>query len=190
MTSLDAARAALREKQGAGARYDAAAAPAEALDWARRGTAYLARLMAGLPDAALRDGLGRDGYSRARILAATALQAREMAQALEDAIGKAGDRAPTDLAALALAETLPPRALRHLVDHTNIHLNVTWRDLTDAEWNVALDMKAGRMVACDTPRLRALTLWRAALDLNAGARIRDLPPALAADIATPPLSLI
>lgn len=182
MSNLDAARAALRVRQGAGARYDADAAPAEALGWARRGTAYLARLMAGLDDAGLRVGSCLPGQSRARVLAAIALQGRAMAQGLEDAAGLPGDRAPTDLAALDLAETLPPRALRHLVDHAAIHLNVVWRDLKDDDWNLPLDLDGGRVIACDTARLRALSLWRAALDLNAGGRRRDLPAALAAEI--------
>ena len=49
-TSLDDARAELRARQGAGARYDSAGAPARELDWVRRGTSYFARILNGLRD--------------------------------------------------------------------------------------------------------------------------------------------
>jgi hypothetical protein len=35
------------------------------------------------------------------------------------------------------------------------------------------------------PRLRASALWRAALALNAGARITDAPAALRGNVSTP-----
>lgn len=182
MSDLDTARAALRERQGAGARYDAAAAPAEALAQARRGTAYLARIVNGLNDEALWAESARKGFSRRRVIAAAALEAREIAQALEDATGRAGDRAETDAAALDLAETLPARALRHLAAHAEVHLNVVWRDLTDAEWDLTVTLGSGVLPARDTARTHALTLWRAAIDLRAGGRARDIPADLAQDL--------
>lgn len=184
MSSLDEARAELRARQGAGARYDAETAPAEALDMARRGTAYLARIVNGLDEAALWTVSAREGWTRRRVIAAAALEAREIAQALEDATGKQGDRAETGTAALDLAETLPSRALRHLAAHAEVHLNVVWRDLTDAEWDTEVNLSCGRMPARDMPRLHAETLWRAALDLRAGGRTRDLPAALQENLAS------
>ncbi|TKW67250.1 MAG: maleylpyruvate isomerase [Paracoccus denitrificans] len=175
MSDLDQARADLRARQGTGARYDAASAPAEALHMARRGVAYMARLINNLNDAALSEASDRAGWSRRRVIAASALQAREIAQALEDATGQKGDRAPTDLAALDLAETLPPRALRHLVNHADTHLNVVWRDLSDADWDAPVTLSGRTGPARDTALLRAGALWRAALDLRAGARLRDVP---------------
>ncbi|MFD1794925.1 maleylpyruvate isomerase [Paracoccus aurantiacus] len=175
MSDLEQARADLRARQGAGARYDAAAAPAEALQLARRGVAYMARLINGLDDTELAAPSARDGWSRRRVIAASALQAREIAQALEDATGQQGDRAPTDAAALDLAETLPPRALRHLVNHADIHLNVVWRDLGDDDWDAPVTLAGHKISARDTATLRADALWQAALDLDAGARLRDLP---------------
>ncbi|MFV0384188.1 maleylpyruvate isomerase N-terminal domain-containing protein [Paracoccus sp. (in: a-proteobacteria)] len=180
MSDLDRARADLRARQGAGARYDADAAPAVPLDHARRGTAYFARVLSQLDDAAMWDGSARPGWTRRRVIAEAALQAREMAQALEDATGKSGERAETGPAALDLAETLPARALRHLADHAAIHLNVVWRDLNDAEWDATISLRSGRVPVRETPYLRAVTLWRAALELNAGGRMRDLPADIAA----------
>ncbi|MBA4489298.1 maleylpyruvate isomerase N-terminal domain-containing protein [Paracoccus sp. S1E-3] len=188
MTSdLKQAAAELRARQGDGARYDAANAPAEALLRARRGAAYLARIATGLTEDALRGPSARPGWTRARVIAAVALQARGIAQALEDATGRTGDRAETDLAALDLAETLPARALNHLAAHAEIHLNVVWRDLGEAEWGLPVTLPGGAIPAHDTPRLHARTLWRAALELNAGARRRDLPSALAAELTDPDL---
>lgn len=183
--SLEQARAELRARQGAGARYDAPTAPADALALARRGTAYLARIVNGLDDAALWAVSARDGQTRRRIIAAAALEAREIAQALEDATGRPGDRAETDAAALDLAETLPARALRHLAAHAEVHLNVVWRDLADADWDAPVMLTGGPITARETALLHARTLWRAALDLRAGGRRRDIPAALAADLTHP-----
>lgn len=72
---------------------------------------------------------------------------------------------------IALGETLPPRALRHLIDHASVHLNVAWRDMTDLDWGRACNGVALR----DTPMLRARLLWHNALDLNAGGRVKDVP---------------
>ena len=182
MSDLDQARAVLRARQGSGARYDADAAPADALHLARRGVAYMARLVNGLDEAALSQASARPGWTRRRIIAANALQAREIAQALEDATGQQGDRAETGRDALDLAETLPSRALRHLASHADIHLNVVWRDLADRQWDLPVALSERRMTARETAELRALRIWRDALDLSAGGRHGDVPDALRAQI--------
>lgn len=175
----DPARAAWRARQGAGARHDAPEAPAEALALARRGRAYLARIVNGLDDAALGRMSVRPGWTRRRVIAAAALEARAIAQALEDATGQPGDRADTGAAALDLAETLPAPALRHLLAHAQIHLDVVWRDLGAAAWNGAAVLADRTRSARETPLQHAATLWQAAFDLSAGARRRDLPAAIA-----------
>lgn len=175
MSDLAAAREELRERQGAGARYDAAMAPSDMLLLARRGVSYLTRIVNGLDDQDLWSASGRDGWTRRRVIAAAALQAREIAQALDHATGQAGDLADTGESALDLAETLPARALRHLLAHAAIHLDVTWRDLSDDDWDASVVLSAGRMTARDTVRLQADTLWRAAMDLRVGGRPRDVP---------------
>lgn len=177
MSGLDAARESLRARQGPGARYDAAAAPAGDLALARRGTACFARVLSGVRDDELAAPSARPGWSRARVAAAVALQAREIAQAIEDAEGLESDaRAATDAAALDLAESLPPRALRNLVAHAAIHLNVVWRDLPDAGWGGTATLAVGPTPTRDTPRLRALAVWGGAVAL--GGRRRDLPATL------------
>jgi maleylpyruvate isomerase len=60
------ARALLRERQGAGARYDSPIAPARDLLWARRGTAYFARKLNELSDSELDAPSRVAGWSRDR----------------------------------------------------------------------------------------------------------------------------
>lgn len=173
---LSEARAALAQRQGAGARYDAPNAPHRELSWARLGTAYFARKLADLPDAQLRESSARPGCTRKRVIAATALQARAMAQAIELAMGcPTPDPAETDDAALQLAETLPARALRHLVAHAAIHLNVVWRDLAPDQWDLPLTGISGAPTIRATAGQRARALWIGACDLGNGGRLADAP---------------
>ncbi len=176
MTALDAARAALRARQGRGARHDAPEAPARDLALARRGTAYFARLLNALADADLHLPSRRPGQSRAHLIAEIALEARAISRQVE---AVTAGQAPPPLwpdataraAEIDLAATLPARALRHLFDHAAIHLDVVWRDLPGQGW--ACDTPAGPLRA--TPRTRAAQLWLGALDLGNGGQLRDLP---------------
>ena len=131
------ARAELVARQGVGARYDAPEAPAEALRWARWGTAYLARRINELSDTQL-DEPGRAGQSRRQIIARISFQARAFSHALEGIrVGIPRSwRQTLDLfnAEIPDAEALPPHALRYLFKHSEVHLNVEWRDLPGAGW--------------------------------------------------------
>jgi len=183
---LDAARAELRVRQGAGARYDAAAAPARDLDRARRGAAYLARIIGNLSDLELDGPSAWDGNTRRRLIAFAGYQARLLAEAIADArgaSGASGGRARRSLRIdpelIDFGATLPPQALRHLVRHAAVHLDVEWRDATDADWTAAIVAADGsRIELSQTPRQRAATVWRIAIDLDAGGRIADAPPDL------------
>jgi maleylpyruvate isomerase len=167
VTTLDEARAVLRLHQGQGARYDAPEAPAVTLGAVRLGTAYFARKLNELPDAALSAPSALPGKCRAQVVAGVALQARAICWQIEDE----GEGAQDAWSAAYLADvdscaTLPPRALRHLFDHSAIHLNVVWRDLPGPAWTPALR---------ETADSRARFIWQAALHLGNGARPRDLP---------------
>lgn len=180
----DPARAALIARQGGGARYDAATAPARELAWARAGTAYFARLLNGLDDASLAGPSANAGWSRRAIIAQHGYQTRRMGQF----IGAAQQQKHPGTVAIALAvtpaeislgTTLPARALRHLIDHTTVHLNVAWRDLSDADWGGVWHDQTGRQITMrDTPLIRARAIWQNALALDAGGRLRDLPDGL------------
>lgn len=155
------ALAALKARQGSGARYDAPEAPAEALLAMRRGTAYVARLIDALPDSALTGEvaatIARLGYhARActRLLAGDAAWPDETTRAREQALGR----------------TLPPRALRALFTHAARHLDVDLRDLPGPAWAEPLPDGTATV---DLPNRHARLLWQAALTL--GGRPRDLP---------------
>ena len=178
----DPARAALALRLGPGARQDAAGAPAADLALARAGTAYVARLLNDLPDAALGGASLRPGWTRAALFAALGCQARALARVVEGArtgICPATPGAGASAAEIALGATLPPRALRHLVSHAAIHLNVEWRDLDDAGWTrVVADGRGGTVSVAATPHIRAVALWQTALELDSGGRLRDVPAAI------------
>jgi maleylpyruvate isomerase len=172
-----AARQALRARQGAGARYDALGAPAEDLLMARRGSAYFARKLGELSDADL-DGPSRQvGVARRLLVAEVGYHARLLAHQV------AGAETPATLAEwqaqIALGATLPARALRSLIHHAAIHLDVVWRDLRSADWDRTLMLLDGTEITVRaTPVLRARLLWQAALDLGNGGRWQDVPPDL------------
>lgn len=165
MAGLDQARAALRLAQGKGARHDAPEAPAATLAAVRLGTACFARQLNNLTDAQLRDPSALPGQSRAHVVAAVALAARAISWQIE---GDAPPDAAAYLADVDGAATLPARALRHLLDHTAIHLNVVWRDLPGPLWTADRRAEANQ---------RARAVWQAALHLANGLRPRDLPTA-------------
>ena len=72
---------------------------------------------------------------------------------------------------LELATTLPPQALRNLFAHSEVHLNVEWRDMIDADWEITVSTQYGEKVALRSfPLFRAVSLWKASLDLGARGR--------------------
>lgn len=174
MSDLDAAREALRARQGAGARYDADTAPHDDLLLARRGTGVFARKLMELPDA------GLTAPACARVVARVSYQARALTRLIEGAADWP-DAAARE-AEIALGATLPARALRHLFDHAVKHLDVEWRDLPGDGWDREVRLLGGRRVTLrETPRLRAEVVWRGAVELGNGLRWRDIPQAFRPD---------
>lgn len=181
--AIDAARLVLRQRQGAGARFDAASAPHEDLLLARRGTAFFARKLSELADADLCAPSAIEGRSRAWVVVNLSYAARREALMVEALAGTRQAGLAPDLALqfsdLDLAETLPPQAIRHLFRHADVHLNVCWRDLSESEWDLALEEPNGSITPLRSrPRFRAARVWRAALDLGNGARLQDVPASL------------
>jgi len=172
---LAAARAALRARQGAGARYDADAAPADDLLLARRGAAFFARKLNEVHDVEFADPSRIAGRSRAHIAADVSFRARTMAIALKGM--REGLTAEEEgwRPDLSLAVTLPVRAIRNLYYHSDVHLNVELRDLSDAHWQEDVKLGGAKVPVRDLPRLRARHVWLGALALGNGARPADLP---------------
>ncbi|WP_432483033.1 maleylpyruvate isomerase family mycothiol-dependent enzyme [Kineococcus esterisolvens] len=188
---LESARRALRERQGSGARYDSPSAPARELAWARQGTAYFARHLNETTDEDLRQPSRLPGWSRAEVVAHVGYNARALTRLLTWAA--TGTEHPMYASAAHRAEeiargaTLPARALRHLVSHSTVHLDVEWRDLPDAAWNAPVRTAQGRTVpARETAWMRTREVWVHSVDLGGGGRFDDFPPefldALAADV--------
>jgi maleylpyruvate isomerase len=178
--------AALKARLGKGARYDAANAPAEDLLLARRGTAFFARKLMELSDAALYQPSAAAGLSRAHVVAGVCYAARYQALSLEALCQGERYLPPTEedekLPDTELAATLPARALRHLFQHSAVHLNVCWRDLTNQQWDTPVILHDGTEAeARALPMMRARQLWYGALELGNGARRADLPAALRGD---------
>lgn len=179
--SLSPEERALRERQGAGARYDADSAPHANLDLARRGTAYFARRLMQLDDDDLDAPSLLPGWTRRHLVAHVGYNARAVARLVEWA--RTGVETPmyasdTQRAdEIALGATLPTRALRHLVDHAAVHLDVEWRDLSDAQWDAEVVTAQGRTVpARETAWMRAKEVWVHAVDLDDGGSFLDFPP--------------
>lgn len=186
-SAIEQARAALRSRQGLGARYDDDTAPARELDWARRGTAYFARKMNELSDADLDAESRVPGWGRRQVAACVGYHARALARVVE----RARTGAPLELwendnqrdEEIEDGKTLPAGALRHLVDHAQVHLNVEWRDLDAAGWDKDLPF-AGIPTARSTPWLRAKEIWLRAIDLRNGGTFEDCPPDFLAELLT------
>ncbi|MFG5379943.1 hypothetical protein [Yoonia sp. R2-816] len=148
-------RAALRARQGAGARYDAPEAPAADLLRARRATAAFARVLNEADDDAF--AAPSAGGVSALTLATVTLgyEARHIALQLECLIAPDAGYAHIELPTQAVALTLPARALRHLFSHSAIHLDTCWRDLQGPLWEANIAGSAGEAVkARFTPRAR------------------------------------
>lgn len=181
---LDEARAALRSRKGIGARYDAAKAPALELDWARRGTAYFARLLNRMADCELDEPSLLPGVSRRYVIAQIGYHARLLSGILawtrSTRDGRLPVKAEVDAEDVRGHVTQPALALRNLFVHSAVHLNVEWRDLSDAQWDVSVQDREGQHVAVrETPWRRAVAIWLHAMDLGAGGLFSDIPPDMA-----------
>ncbi|MBB3610443.1 maleylpyruvate isomerase N-terminal domain-containing protein [Rhizobium sp. BK602] len=178
------AREALRERLGKGARYDSLSAPASELQWARLGTAYFARQLNELSDEALDRPSLVPGWTRRHVIASVGFQARALARLVEAArLGKHEETLEEPEAQnedVIFGATLPDHALRYLFKHSEVHLNVEWRDLDERGWRSRVKSLAGDVVDIgDTPWLRARAIWLCAVDLDNGASFLDFPPEIA-----------
>jgi maleylpyruvate isomerase len=181
------ARDRLRERLGAGARYDSPAAPARDLLWARRGTAYFARKLNELSDNELDAPSRVPGWGRRHVIAQVSYHARGLARLAEAARNGAYEEVLAEpenqTEDVEFGATLPAHALRHLFRHSEVHLNVEWRDLTEAGWNASVRSLAGDVVPiAGTPWLRAREIWLRALDLDCGGSVLDIPAELRTEI--------
>jgi len=164
------------------ARQDQATDPEllAALLQARRGTAFFARKLNELSDSELDGDSLLPGWTRRHITAHIGYNARAIARLIEWAA--TGVETPM-YASTAVRDheidfgaTLSPIALRHLFDHSAVHLNVEWRDLPGDAWHHKVRTIQGREVpATETVWMRSREVWMHAVDLANGASFADIP---------------
>lgn len=149
--------------------------PADLLS-AGRGTAYYSRVLQGIPDGALAHEADTPGWSRAQVVAWTALEARAFANAVEGldtGLLLGGLSSAAEL--VDYTSTLGPTALRNLHHHTVVHLNVTWRDLAADRWSSPVDVFGRFFTPAEFVSHREQQVWAGALALNGRGRLADLP---------------
>lgn len=163
-------------------RHDQTADPAllDALLQARRGTAFFARKLNELTDAELDGGSRLPGWTRRHVVAHVGYNARAIARLIEWAA--TGVETPMYSSPesrnheIEFGATLSPIALRHLFDHSAVHLNVEWRDLPADAWHHKVKTAQGRTVpAEETVWMRTREVWMHAVDLDNGATFNDIP---------------
>ena len=169
-------RAAFMKRQGKGARYDAHNAPTEELLLARRGAAYFARQLNELTNSELYGESRIPGWTRAELISDISYSARSMANILAQVRSITSNQEIFQEPNLKLASTLPAQALRYLFTHTDIHLNVEFRDLKAKDWDLPLPSGLHpKLKIRNAPYLRAETIWLGTYNLSAGCKLRHLP---------------
>ena len=164
------------------ARTDQTTDPAllDALLQARRGTAFFARKLNELTDTELDGGTRLPGWTRRHVVAHVGYNARAIARLVEwAATGVETPMYPSPEARdheINFGATLPPIALRHLFDHSAVHLSVEWRDLPADAWHHKVKTAQGRVVpAEETVWMRTREVWIHVIDLDNGATFADIP---------------
>lgn len=171
------AQAALRARQGEGARYDSEWAPHDDLLLARRGTAFFSRQLQMLEDHELDEISADAGISRRRVVAEVCYQGRFLAWSLEE-MEKAASIMQTEsfLEDVERAVTLPTRALRSLFHHSEVHLNVMLRDLRNDDWSLSLPTFEGRIQTIPAfVKARTDVVWGAAQSVAKRLNPSDIP---------------
>lgn len=154
-----------------------------ALLQARRGTAFFARKLNELSDSDLDGASLLPGWTRRHVTAHIGYNARAVARLIEwAATGVETPMYPSPEVRnheIEFGATLSPIALRHLFDHSAVHLNVEWRDLPEDAWRHTVRTAQGREVpASETVWMRSREVWMHAVDLDNGASFRDIPVAV------------
>lgn len=146
----------------------------------RLGTAFFRRALNRVSDAALGRPSRLPAWSRAHVIAHVGYNARALARLVDWAA--TGVETPMYASTAAreaeidLGATLPPEALRNLVEHSAIDLDVRWRDLPDDCWSHQVTTAQGRAVpAAETVWMRSREVWLHATDLDSGARFDQIP---------------
>ena len=167
------------------ARHDLATDPGvrAGLATVRLGTAYFRRALSRVADRDFDAPSLLPGWSRRHLIAHVGYNARAIARLVTWAA--TGVETPMYSSPEARQDeidsgaTLRPDALRSLCEHAAIDLDVRWRDLPDPNWNTTVVTAQGRSVpASETLWMRTREVWLHAVDLDARARVDEIPDAV------------
>lgn len=149
----------------------------------RKGTAWFRRHLDKLTDDELDRPSLLPGWTRRHLVAHVGYNARAVARLVTwAATGEETSMyASPDARAeeIELGATLSPVALRNLVEHAAIDLDVRWRDLEPARWATEVRTAQGRTVpASETVWMRTREVWLHTVDLASGATLDQVPAAV------------
>ncbi len=153
------------------------------LPWMGAGTEFLWRVAVTLPDDALRGPSGLPGWSRAHVMAHVARNA----EALTRLATWAGTGVETPMypspehraAEIESSARNPVDVLRRELATTAEALDAALAALDDVTWQAEVRTALGRPIpAAEVPWMRVREVWLHAVDLDAGASVTDIPPAV------------
>ena len=149
----------------------------------RLGTAFFRRALNRVLDKDLAGDSLLTGWTRRHVVAHVGYNARALARLVDWAA--TGVETPmysspdARNAEIEVGATLNPEALRNLVEHSAIDLDVRWRDLPEDRWPQQVRTAQGRVVpGSETIWMRSREVWLHAVDLDSGARIDQIPAAV------------
>jgi maleylpyruvate isomerase len=159
--------------------------PQDDLLLAFRGTSYFLRAVSVLTDDEFDEPAAPDSImSRRELMATVAYDARGVARLAEQirtgvSPARTFDSETERTDTISFGAALPARALRHLLEHSAVHLRVEWRDLEDAQWGASgFDHLGEPLPVAETPWRRARQVWLGAIDIGSRARLSELPAAM------------
>ncbi len=152
--------------------------------WMRAGQQLLEHTVQAIPDYALSRRSLLPGWSRAHVVGHLSRNAEALLRlatwartGVETAMYTGPDQRAREIEASA---ALPPAVLRTDLERTAAELGEALDGLSDEQWTRPVRSALGRTIAAsEIPWLRAREVWLHAIDLDTGAGLRVLPPALA-----------
>lgn len=151
------------------------------LDTVRLGTSFFRRWLERLPDDQFDGPTVLPGWTCRTLVSHVGYNARAVARlvtwadtGVENPMYSSPEARGAEIESGA---SLRPDALRSLVEHAAVELDVRWRDLPADRWDFEVRTAQGRLVpVSETLWMRSREVWLHAVDLGTGARVSDVPP--------------
>jgi maleylpyruvate isomerase len=153
------------------------------LPWMGAGTEFVCRVVDALPDDVLRGPSALPGWSRAHVVAHLARNAEALCRLARWA--RTGEETPMYASPEARSADIEASAahpidqLRAELISTADELDATFAGLDLLAWRATVRNAQGRdIAAAELPWMRVREVWLHAVDLDAGARMEDVPGAV------------